>query len=135
MFLFASFALGGRSPKILLWFMSRNVQPVFSSSLMVSSLTFRSLVHLEFVFACGVDQMAPSMFSRVAVLSGQGPHVGKHHTVKLSGKHVVGWRGWDGPLVPPGLVWPWRKVGRHRGVRWKLGCSAADEAVVWPEAE
>ena len=41
--------------------MSRNVQPVFSSSLMVSSLTFRSLVHLEFVFACGVDQTAPSM--------------------------------------------------------------------------
>ena len=56
MFLFASFALGGRSPKILLWFMSRNVQPVFSSSLMVSSLTFRSLVHLEFIFVDGVRE-------------------------------------------------------------------------------
>ena len=48
LFIFAciSFALGDRSKKILLQFMSKSVQPVFSSrSFMVSDLTFRSLIH------------------------------------------------------------------------------------------
>ena len=37
--------------KILLWFMSSSVLPIFSSkSFTVSGLTFRSLIHFEFIF-------------------------------------------------------------------------------------
>ena len=61
-FVFVSFALGDRSPKMLLWFTSKSVQPMFSSSFMVSSLTFRSLIHLEFIFVYGVNQMAQACF-------------------------------------------------------------------------
>ena len=40
---------------ILLWFMSESVLPMFSSrSLVVSGLTFRSLIHFEFIFVYGV---------------------------------------------------------------------------------
>ena len=42
------FALGYRSKKILLWFMSKNVLPIFpSESFTVSGLTFRSLIYFE----------------------------------------------------------------------------------------
>ena len=41
--------------KILLWFMSKSVFPMFSSkSFIVSGLTFKSLIHLEFIFVYGV---------------------------------------------------------------------------------
>ena len=47
-FVFISIFLGGGSKKILLWFMSKIVPPVFSSkSFIVSGLTFRSLVSIE----------------------------------------------------------------------------------------
>ena len=50
-FLFISVTLGGGSPRILLWFMSLSVLSMFSSkSFIVSGLTFRSLIHLEFIF-------------------------------------------------------------------------------------
>ena len=50
-FAFISFALGDRSKKILLWFMSKSVLPIFSTrSFMVSALTFRCLIHFEFIF-------------------------------------------------------------------------------------
>ena len=53
-FVFISITLGGGSKKILLWFMSKSVFPMFSSkSFIVSGLTFRSLIHLEFIFVCG----------------------------------------------------------------------------------
>ena len=47
LFVFASvsFALGDRSKKILLQFMSKCILPIFSASFMISGLTFRSLVH------------------------------------------------------------------------------------------
>ena len=51
LFIFAiiSFALGDRSKKLLLQFLSKNVLPMFSSrSFMVSWLTFRSLIPFEF---------------------------------------------------------------------------------------
>ena len=45
-FLFIFITLGGGSKKILLWFMSKSVLPMFSyKSFIVSSLTFRSLIH------------------------------------------------------------------------------------------
>ena len=34
--------------------MSESVLPMFSSSFMVSGLTFRSLIHFEFIFVYGV---------------------------------------------------------------------------------
>ena len=53
LFVFAciSSVLGGGSWRILLWFMSESVLPVFSSgSFIVSGLIFRSLNHFEFIF-------------------------------------------------------------------------------------
>ena len=55
-FVFIFIILGGGSKKILLWFMSKSVFPMFSSkSFIVSGLTFRSLIHLEFIFVFGVS--------------------------------------------------------------------------------
>ena len=54
-FVFISVTLGGGSEKILLWFMSKSVFPMFSSkSFIVSGLKFKSLIHLEFIFVYGV---------------------------------------------------------------------------------
>ena len=54
-FVFISITLGGGSKKILLRFMSKSVSPMFSSkSFIVSGLTFRSLIHFEFIFVYGV---------------------------------------------------------------------------------
>ena len=40
---------------VLLWFLSSSVLPMFfSKSFLVSDLTFRSLIHSEFIFVCGV---------------------------------------------------------------------------------
>ena len=54
-FVFISITLGDGSKKILLWFMSKSVLPMFSyKSFIVSSLTFKSLIHFEFIFVYGV---------------------------------------------------------------------------------
>ena len=54
-FLFIFITLGGGSKKILLRFMLKSVLPVFSSkSFTVSGLTFRSLIHFEFILVYGV---------------------------------------------------------------------------------
>ena len=54
-FVFISITLGDGLKKILLRFMSKGVLPMFSSkSFVVFSLTFRSLIHLEFTFVYGV---------------------------------------------------------------------------------
>ena len=48
-FVFISVTLGDGSKKILLWFMSKSVFPMLSSNrFIVSGLTFKSLIHLEF---------------------------------------------------------------------------------------
>ena len=50
-FAFISNILGCGSQRILLWFMSESVLPMFSSrSFIVSGLTFRSLIHFECIF-------------------------------------------------------------------------------------
>ena len=49
-FAFISFALGDRFKKILLPFMSKSVLPIFPLGVMASGLTFRSLIHFEFIF-------------------------------------------------------------------------------------
>ena len=56
-FVFIFITVGGISKKILLWFMSKSVFPMFfSRSFIVSGFTFRSLIHLEFIFVYGVRQ-------------------------------------------------------------------------------
>ena len=83
-FAFVSFALGHRSKKILLQFMSKNVLHMFSSrSFMVFSLTFRFLIHFEFIFVYGVRKCSNFIILHVAVQFSQ------HHLLKrLSFPHL-----------------------------------------------
>ena len=54
-FIFISVTLGCGSQNIVLQFMLPSVLPMFSSnSFIVYGLTFRSLIHFEFIFACGL---------------------------------------------------------------------------------
>ena len=56
-FVFISIILGDGSEGFLLQFMSNSVLPMFSSeSFIVSGLTFRSLIHFEFIFVYGVRE-------------------------------------------------------------------------------
>ena len=84
-FLFISVTVGGGSKKILLWFMSKCVFPMFSSkSFIVSGLTFRSLIHFEFIFVYGVRKCSNFILLHVAV---QFSH---HHLLKrLSFLHCI----------------------------------------------
>ena len=84
-FVFISISLGGGSKRILLRFMSYSVLPMFSSkSLMVSGLTFRSLIHFEFIFVFGVRECSNFILLHVAVQFSQ------HHLLKrLSYLHCI----------------------------------------------
>ena len=77
--------LGGGSKKMLLWFMSKRVLPMLSSkSLIVSGLTFRSLIHFEFIFVYGVREWSNFFLLHVAV------HFSQHHLLKrLSFLHCI----------------------------------------------
>ena len=67
-FAFISFALGNISKKILLQFMSNTVLLTFVSRIfMVFSLTFRSLIHFEFIFVYGVRECYNFILLHVAV--------------------------------------------------------------------
>ena len=67
-FVFISITLGDRLKKMLLWFVPKSVLPMFSSkSFVVSSLIFRSLIHLEFIFIYGVKECSNFIFLYVAV--------------------------------------------------------------------
>ena len=62
-FVFILITLGGVSKKILLQFMSNSVLPMFSSkNLIVSGLTFRTLIHFEFIFVYGVRECSNLFF-------------------------------------------------------------------------
>ena len=62
--------------------MSKGVLPMFSSkSFIVSGLTFRSLIHFEFIFVYGVKECSNFIFLHVAALglflrSGSSAHSG-----------------------------------------------------------
>ena len=76
-FNFISFAMGDRSKKILLCFLSQNVLPMFSSrSFMVSCLIFRYLHHFEFIFVYGVRECSSFTDLHVAV------QISQHHLLK-----------------------------------------------------
>ena len=60
-FVFIVITLGGGSEKILLWFMSESVWPMFSSkSFIVSGLLLRSLIYFEFIFY--INLLVPALF-------------------------------------------------------------------------
>ena len=61
-FVFISIILGDISKKILLQFMSESVLPMFSRNYIVSSLIFRSLIHLELIFVYGVKEWSSFVF-------------------------------------------------------------------------
>ena len=84
-FVFIFITLGGGSKKILLQFMSKSALPMFSSkSFIVSGLSFRSLIHFEFIFVYAVREYSNSIPLNVAVLFSQ------HHLLKrLSFLHCI----------------------------------------------
>ena len=56
------------SQKILVWFMSKTVLPMFSSrSFIVSSLIFRTLIHFEFIFVYDIKECYNFILLHVAV--------------------------------------------------------------------
>ena len=58
LFVFISFTQGGRSERILHQFMSKSVLPMFSSKrFRVPGLTFKSVIHFEFIFVYGVREV------------------------------------------------------------------------------
>ena len=74
-FVFIVITLGGGSKKILLWFMSKSVRPVFfSKSFIVFGL--RSLIHFEFIFVYGVKECSNFILLHAAVQFFQ------HHLLK-----------------------------------------------------
>ena len=70
---------------ILLWCMSESVLPMFfSRSFIVSGLTFRSLIHFEFIFVYGVRKCSSFILLQVVDQSSQ------HHLLKrLSFLHCI----------------------------------------------
>ena len=82
---FISITVGGGSQKILLCFMSSSVLPMFSSkSFIVSGLSFRSLIHFEFIFVYGVRRCSNFILLHVAVQFSQ------HHLLeRLSLPHCI----------------------------------------------
>ena len=82
---FISITLGAGSWRILLWFMSSSVLPMFSSkSFIVSGLTFRSLIHFEFIFVYGVRK-----YSNFILLHATS-QFSQHHLLKrLSLPHCI----------------------------------------------
>ena len=84
-FLFISITLGDRSKKILLQFMSKSVLPMFSSrSFIVSGLTFRSLIHFEFILVYGVKECSNFILLHIAVQFSQ-----RHLLNRLSFLHCI----------------------------------------------
>ena len=76
-FIFTSITLRGGSKKILVSFMSKSVSPMFSSkSFIVSSLTFQTLIHVEFIFVYGIRKCSNFNLLHVAV------QFSPHHLLK-----------------------------------------------------
>ena len=70
-------ALGDISVKISLHGISEIFLPMFSSrTLMVPWLIFKSFIHLEFIFVCGVSWWSSFMFLHIAV------QLSQHHLLK-----------------------------------------------------
>ena len=84
---FIVITLGGGSEKILLWFMSDTIWPwpMFSSkSFIVFGLTFRSLIHIEFIFANDFREYSNFIILHVAIQFSQN-----HLLNRLSFLHCI----------------------------------------------
>ena len=67
-FHFISITQGNESEKVLLWFMSKSILPMFSSkSFIVSCLTLRTLIHFKFIFVYSVRECSNFIILHVAV--------------------------------------------------------------------
>ena len=67
-FVYIFIILAGRLQKILPWFMSKSILPMVSSkSFIVPSLTFKFLVHFEFIFVYGIIEGFSFILSHAAV--------------------------------------------------------------------
>ena len=67
-FCFVSLASGDLTKKKLQWLMSKKLIPVFFSRiLMISCLTFRSLIHFEFIFVYSVRKWSSFILLHVVV--------------------------------------------------------------------
>ena len=84
-FAFISTIMGGESQRILLWFMLESVLPMFSSrSYIISGLTFRSLIHFEFIFVYDVGECSSFIILQVV------DQFSQHHLLKrLSFFHCI----------------------------------------------
>ena len=77
LFIFISITLGGGSKRILWSFISKNVLPMCSSrSFTVSYLTFKSLIHFEFISVFGVRNGSSFIILHVAM------QLSQHHLLK-----------------------------------------------------
>ena len=84
-FVFILITLGDGSKRISPWFTSSSVLPMFSSkSFIVSGLTYKSLIHFEFIFVYGVRKCSNFIHLHVAV------QLSKYHLLKrLSLPHCI----------------------------------------------
>ena len=84
-FYFISITLGNGLKKILLQCMSKSVEHMFScKSFIVSSLTFKSLIHFEFIFVYGIKECANFIALHIAVQFAQD-----HLLKRLSFLHYI----------------------------------------------
>ena len=85
LFLLYLFGLTRQIKKILLLFMSQNVRPMFSwRSFKVSGLTFRCLIHFEFIIVYGVRKYSSFILLQVV------DQFSQHHLLKrLSFFHCI----------------------------------------------
>ena len=79
LFIFVSISiiLGDGFKKMLLQFVSKNVLLMFSTSFIVYSLTFRSLIHFEFIFVYGVRECFNFTHLHAAVQFYSAPLIGE----------------------------------------------------------
>ena len=76
-FVFISITLGGGSQRILLWFSSSSILPIFSSkSFILSGFTYRWLIHFRFIFVYVVRKCSYFIILHVAIQFSQ------HHLLK-----------------------------------------------------
>ena len=93
-FVFLFITLRGGSKKILLGFMSKHILPMVSSrSFIVSGLTFRFLIHFEFIFVHGVREYSTSILLHAAVQVSQ--HVGGVLTFLASSQSSTMGNSWE----------------------------------------
>ena len=76
-FVFIVIIQRGGSNKMLLWFMSKSVLPMFySRSFIVSGLIFMSSIHFEFIFVYGIIQYS------IVILLHRAFQFSQHHLLK-----------------------------------------------------